>query len=300
MRPDELERIEAAMRERVAALPPRPADGWARVERRIRRYRMQRAATAAGAALAAALALAVLFTMPPKPGPVVVRPGPVTTVTGPAPTTTSTTTPPTRKAAAGRTPTGPEGATGATRAGTPAGPGTGRQAATGPGTTRPDRNSGPSATAPVDPGPRPGNRLTLTSEAGEPVAQGQPVDLTDPEMQFGFLPEPYAPEGGVRMWITNPTPLDWTIDLAPPRGESLHAGAYTGATLPGDSSGREPVLRVARNDRGCDKVFGSFTIHRIEPGEEGLPSLLDVSFVQHCGTPDGPALRGRVWITQRP
>jgi hypothetical protein len=111
MRPDELERIEAAMRERVAALPPRPADGWARVERRIRRYRMQRAATAAGAALAAALALAVLFTMPPKPGPVVVRPGPVTTVPGPAPTTTSTTTPPTRKAAAGRTPTGPPGLT---------------------------------------------------------------------------------------------------------------------------------------------------------------------------------------------
>jgi hypothetical protein len=290
MGPDELARLEAAMRERVAALPRRPADGWARVERRIRRYRVQRAATATVTLLAAVIATVVLFTMAPAPGPVVVRPSPVSTVPDPASTSTTSTTVP---SGAGRR----TGATGAAAA-APEAPRAARPGA-GPGAGSPDHGPAPATTARAEPVDRPGNRLSLTSEPGDPVGQGQPVDLSKPdEVQFVFQGEPYAPEGGVRMWATNPTPLDWDIDLAPPAGGSLHAGTYLDARLPEGRPAGTPGLRVARNGHSCDEVFGSFTIHRIELADDGLPSLIDVSFVQHCDAPDGPALKGRIWLTE--
>jgi hypothetical protein len=306
MRPDELERIEAAMRERVAALPPRPADGWARVERRIRRYRVQRAATAAGAALAAVIALAVLFTLPPKPGPVVVRPGPVTTVPGPAPTTTSTTTPPARGEATRRTTPAPADGPGTTRPGTPAG--RGRTDAAGPGgEPGPGPGSGgqPGAgggnPAPVDPpdttmAAGEGTMFSFASDPADSIGRGEQGTLRPPALTFTLEENPnLGDKGTVRVTVRNADTW-WFITFVAPSGEALRPGSYPGAQRPSYPAASMPGLYVTADSRGCNVVSGRFTIHELTRDGDGKLRGFMASFTQHCESASRPPLVGTVRV----
>jgi hypothetical protein len=87
---------------------------------------------------------------------------------------------------------------------------------------------------------------------------------------------------------------DWTADLAAPRGDVLRPGVYRDAERAPFRTGRAPGLDVSGDGRGCNEVYGQFTINQIATDDSGAVTLLDASFTQHCESATAPALKGTV------
>ncbi|MFF2962676.1 hypothetical protein ACFVT1_27925 [Streptomyces sp. NPDC057963] len=86
----------------------------------------------------------------------------------------------------------------------------------------------------------------------------------------------------------------WTIKLAAPRGEPLRPGVFRDAERVSVRSGRAPGLDATGFDRGCNEVFGGFTVNQIEFDASGLATLVDLTFTQRCESADAPALTGDI------
>ena len=86
----------------------------------------------------------------------------------------------------------------------------------------------------------------------------------------------------------------WEIDLGAPRGETLHPGIYRDAERDVFRTGRSPGLDVSGDSRGCNEVFGQFTVDQIESDPSGSITVLDAHFTQHCESATAPALTGTV------
>lgn len=128
------------------------------------------------------------------------------------------------------------------------------------------------------------------SEAGDYIGQGASVDIGNP-----------APItlGGDRSFVGAHVDADggWDIELGAPAGERLRPGVYRNAERAAFATGRSPGLDVSGNGRGCNQVFGRFSINQIRSDASGNVTALDVRFVQHCESADVPALRG--WLRVR-
>ncbi len=92
----------------------------------------------------------------------------------------------------------------------------------------------------------------------------------------------------------------WYVDLAAPRGETLHPGKYYGAERAAFRTGRAPGPDVSGNGRGCNEVWGSFSVRQISTDSTGRVTMLEATFVQHCESPLAPALKGTVKFHARP
>ncbi len=86
---------------------------------------------------------------------------------------------------------------------------------------------------------------------------------------------------------------DLRVELSAPAGETLHAGTYTGARFRGQSDPAlsTPGIFVYTHGNVCSEAYADFTIDRLDA------SGVDLTFVQHCDSPDGPATRGEVHFT---
>jgi hypothetical protein len=69
-------------------------------------------------------------------------------------------------------------------------------------------------------------------------------------------------------------------------------GDYHNAERTGFQTGRAPGLNVYGEGRGCNNVYGSFSIDQLVADGAGTITQLQMSFVQHCETPAAPAMRG--------
>jgi hypothetical protein len=92
----------------------------------------------------------------------------------------------------------------------------------------------------------------------------------------------------------------WSVDLAAPRGETLHPGRYYDAERASFRTGRAPGLDVSGNGRGCNEVWGSFSIRQISTDSSGRVTMLEATFVQNCESSLAPALKGTVRFHARP
>ncbi|WP_370970526.1 hypothetical protein [Amycolatopsis sp. cg9] len=83
------------------------------------------------------------------------------------------------------------------------------------------------------------------------------------------------------------------VELSAPAGETLHTGQYTGARYrgPEDPALSTPGFSAITAGFGCGDDYADFTIDRLDA------TGVDLTFVQHCGSPDGPATRGEVHFT---
>ncbi|MEU0037968.1 hypothetical protein [Streptomyces sp. NPDC006333] len=86
----------------------------------------------------------------------------------------------------------------------------------------------------------------------------------------------------------------WDVDLAAPQGERLHPGVYRNAERAAFRTGRSPGLDVSGDGRGCNEVYGQFSVNQIETDADGAITLLDATYTQHCERADAPALKGVV------
>ena len=114
----------------------------------------------------------------------------------------------------------------------------------------------------------------------------------------GAIVETRAPGDEIAVWQSNDVLKidvqsglkDLRVELSPPAGETLHPGTYTGARFRGqaDPALPTPGIFVYTGGNVCSEAYADFTIDRLD--ETGT----DLTFVQHCGSPDGPATRGEV------
>ncbi|MET7868440.1 hypothetical protein [Streptomyces cyaneofuscatus] len=137
------------------------------------------------------------------------------------------------------------------------------------------------------------NSFSFTSDADNPVGNGRTATLTEPEYEFlSSISDPSD------YWLTV-YHLDelYSVQFAPPRGEVLRKGTYKNAVRATWREGRQPGIDIA-GERGCQEKFGSFTVHSIKVNADGRVTAIDVSFVQHCWTKDGPLFKGRLTYTE--
>jgi len=83
----------------------------------------------------------------------------------------------------------------------------------------------------------------------------------------------------------------WTFDFAPPAGDVLAPGTYSGATRY-PFNGQGAGLSVYGNGSGCNELNGSFTVNELEFAGADVRSA-SISFEQHCEHAVA-ALRGTV------
>jgi hypothetical protein len=128
-----------------------------------------------------------------------------------------------------------------------------------------------------------------TSEAGDWIGQGNSATYTPSTATMtvdGALEV-------VRFRVENDSDW-WDVVLAAPQGEKLHPGVYRDAERAYSATGHAPGLDVSGQSRGCNIVYGQFSINQIEADASGAITLLDATYTQRCEAPDAPALKGVV------
>jgi hypothetical protein len=136
--------------------------------------------------------------------------------------------------------------------------------------------------------------LTLQSDAGDFVGQGQTASFSSPADTF-------LVNGNGNAMRVDVHPADypnefWQLELAAPAGQQLTPGTYANARRWPFQATSEPGLSVFGDGRGCNTLTGSFTVLSASYGPYGYPVNFDATFEQHC---EGfaPALRGEVRVS---
>jgi len=132
-------------------------------------------------------------------------------------------------------------------------------------------------------------KYSYTSQAGDYIGQGATATYRPSTATISAGGD----AGYVRFRVSNDTTW-WDVELAAPIGEKLHPGIYRDAERASFRTGRSPGLDVSGEERGCNEVYGQFSINQIETDTSGAITLLDAGYTQHCESATAPALKGVV------
>lgn len=156
----------------------------------------------------------------------------------------------------------------------------------------PSPSASPTPIASAGPFPTKGDGFTITSEPGDWIGQGKTFTLDDGSASFRQVTGSVLPSD-LNIEVDQ-TDGYWTIELGPPKGQSLHTGIYSNV-VNDDTPFREAAgLNVSGFSRGCNFIYGTFTIDSLSETADGQVLSLDATFTQHCEHPDAPALTGRI------
>jgi hypothetical protein len=145
--------------------------------------------------------------------------------------------------------------------------------------------------------------LTMTSDPGDWVGQGQSYSLATPDATFLTHGDAYYFDGNmVRVRVEGPG-QSWFLGFQAPTGQTLTPGVTYLNAIRGLQSapppGPLPRMDVFGNGRGCNTIDGSFTVLDARYGPYGYLESFHVTFEQHCdGT--APALRGELEVVVPP
>ncbi|HEX2295967.1 MAG TPA: hypothetical protein VHN37_11735 [Actinomycetota bacterium] len=131
-------------------------------------------------------------------------------------------------------------------------------------------------------------RFTMNSEEGDYIGQGETNEYTPDNAVIAV--------GGTRQYvgagIEGEDGTWWTAEFSPPNGEILASGrTYTGARRAA-FSGPAAGIDVSGTGRGCNEIYGEFTVRKIAFTDTGELEEVAIDYVQHCESPSAPALRG--------
>src|SRR4029077_9509024 len=87
---------------------------------------------------------------------------------------------------------------------------------------------------------------------------------------------------------------DWTVQLAAPRGETLHNGTYSG-TQEFPSQPGVPQLYVTGDGQSCNTRTGSFTVDGIDLDAAGVLRGVMIHFTLGCDS-NSNALLGELVV----
>ncbi|MFF1452562.1 hypothetical protein ACFVYF_31185 [Streptomyces sp. NPDC058274] len=132
-------------------------------------------------------------------------------------------------------------------------------------------------------------KYSHTSQPGDYIGQGATASYTSKTATITAGGS--AEYVRFRVWADDTW---WDVDLAAPQGEKLHPGVYRDAERAAFRTGRSPGLDVSGDGRGCNEVFGQFSVNQIETDADGAITVLDATYTQHCESATAPALKGVV------
>ena len=132
--------------------------------------------------------------------------------------------------------------------------------------------------------------VTLTSESGEPLAEGR--SLSFPARAIGLGTDE---SGSVVLRLNGYG--GWWINLSAPDGAQLQPGVYDDAQRFADAL--MPGLSVSGGASGCDPVRGEFEVLDVEYGPYDYLETLEATFEHHCGDSQA-ALRGTIDVSAAP
>ena len=157
-------------------------------------------------------------------------------------------------------------------------------------------------TAPPDTCPKPSlppptsSSYSYVSAPGDFIGAGESATIK-PAPEFRFDVTGRSDFDGLRLSafqiINGGAVRDWSVDLAPPYGQTLHLGTYTTKREHGPNNAG---LDAGQDGRGCNNSYGTLTINYLayENASPGRLALLDATFVQHCESPTAPPFRGHI------
>lgn len=138
--------------------------------------------------------------------------------------------------------------------------------------------------------PAPVSSYKFTSAAGDYIGQGGTGSYVAPAATVNV-----GGTGASLVVDVSTATDDWAIDLAAPIGDVLRPGVYHDAERAPFRTGRSPGLDVSGEGRGCNEVYGQFSVNQIKTDPTtGAVTLLDATFTQHCESATAPALTGTV------
>lgn len=132
-------------------------------------------------------------------------------------------------------------------------------------------------------------KYSYTSQAGDYIGQGGSAAYTPSTATISTSGD----AADLRVRVSTGTEW-WDVELAAPVGEKLHPGVYRDAERAPFRTGRSPGLDVSGDGRGCNKVYGQFSVNQIETDASGAVTVLDATYTQHCESATAPALKGVV------
>lgn len=138
--------------------------------------------------------------------------------------------------------------------------------------------------------PRPPDAFSFTSEPHDYIGQGMAESFSRPSARCRVTQA--NPD---YVWVTTETDTEnWGVQLAAPHGQTLQPGPYPYAERAAFLTGSAPGLDVGGDGRGCNTMYGGFTISQVVFDQRGELWPLQANFVQQCAYADAPALRGTI------
>jgi hypothetical protein len=128
------------------------------------------------------------------------------------------------------------------------------------------------------------SRLSFQSAAGDFIGQGKTINSTS----YNFSGT--GSDSNVRISMTSASE-NWQLTLAAPAGEKLHPGIYNNSERAPFRTGRSSGLEFSGMGRGCNDIWGNFTIRQIAYDAGGTIKVLDADFTQRCGSATAPVLQ---------
>jgi hypothetical protein len=133
------------------------------------------------------------------------------------------------------------------------------------------------------------NVLVLKSEPGDYIGGGVTRVITPADGSFSATAAP----GFVTVGISSFPFLFWNASFAAPSGQALVPGQYLNAERYPFQQPHLPGLDVSGDGRGCNMLFGSFTVHESVVDAFGVVQQFAADFEQHCEGA-APALFGQI------
>jgi hypothetical protein len=154
----------------------------------------------------------------------------------------------------------------------------------------------PAPTPPPPPALSQGNFFTFKSEPGDPVGQGQTLEITDTSSAVSFYGHWETDHRIVNLTAGGGA---WRLQFAAPVGQKLGYGTYEGAVSPFSSSNsgsKLPLIHIAGEGRNCVGT-GRFTIWEavFSTASDRHMDRFHANFVQRCPGSSG-ALIGDVCV----
>ncbi|MFE9680787.1 hypothetical protein [Streptomyces sp. NPDC006285] len=132
-------------------------------------------------------------------------------------------------------------------------------------------------------------KYSYTSQAGDYIGQGATATYTPSTATVTV--DGNAADVRFRVMTADEW---WDVELAAPIGEQLTPGVYRDAERAPFRTGRSPGLDVSGEGRGCNEVYGQFTVNQIETDASGAVTVLDATYTQRCESATAPTLKGVV------
>jgi hypothetical protein len=119
--------------------------------------------------------------------------------------------------------------------------------------------------------------LSFSSPAGEYVGGGQTKTFSPANSTI----QVEASRSAIHM-NASAGGTSWDLELTAPVGKEFKPGQYFYAERPAALTGRSPGLSFYGDARGCNLVFGKFTIRQIKFSSTGKLTRFEATAVQYC------------------